>query len=360
MMRDKVNQLTKQFLLRCALFFLSLIFFGCSHGQITQGQTALWKFAVISDTQGDRKSEAQKPFINEKVLALIAGDIVREEPDFVLVAGDLVSGWLHNGGAEYVEQFATWKEVMKPVYDAGIKVYPIRGNHEVGPERLALSPLPANLEPPEGSQVALKEAFRKSFNQGYIPQNGPAGEEGFTYSFSHKNALIIGLDEFTVSQHKVNEVWFDSQIALKTEAHLFVYGHEPAFGVYHTDNLSFFNEDRDKFWNAIGKGGGRVYFCGHDHMYNRAAIVDKDGDILRQIVVGTGGGSPRTWSGKYLEEARVKGEYSKDGLYGYVLVTIDGTKATIQWKAINGVEAGYTWQIPDTFSYDLSETNSTH
>jgi hypothetical protein len=352
---DKMNQIVKPFLLRAALLFLLLIFLGCSHGKVTQDQTAPWKFAVISDTQGYRKSEAQKPFINEKVLGLIAGDIVREKPDFVLVVGDLVTGWLHKGGTEYATQFAAWKEVMKPVYDAGIRVYPIRGNHEDGPERFALPPLDADLEPPEGSQELLREAFLAAFDQDFIPKNGPVGEEGFTYSFSYKNALIIGLDEYTLHQHKVNQTWFDEQLASKTEAHLFVYGHEPAFGVYHKDNLSFYSEDRDLFWDSIGRGGGRVYFCGHDHMYNRAAVADSSGNVIRQIIVGTGGGAPRTWSGEYPDETGIECEYHMENLYGYVLVIVDGSKATIQYKAITEGETGSAWKVFDTYSYDLLE-----
>ena len=349
-----MNWYKKCSLFRVALLLFILVLCGCAAGKKSQEQIQPWKFAVISDTQGDSKTESDKPYINKKVLTMIADDVAKEHPDFVLVAGDLVSGWLHNGGVDYKTQYATWKEVMKPVYDAGVKVYPVRGNHDDGPERFALSPLPANLEPPEGSQAALKEAFLQAFDQDYIPLNGPAGEEGFTYSFTHKNALIIGIDEFSVHQHKVNQSWIEARIALKTEAHLFVYGHEPAFGVYHKDNLSFYPEERDQFWDAIGKGGGRVYFCGHDHMYNRAVIADNAGNKIREIVVGTAGGSPRTWSGQYLD-ARVKGEYAKDNLYGYVLVTIDGSKATIQWKAITEVQEGNAWQVLDTFSYNLSE-----
>ena len=72
----------------------------------------------------------------------------------------------------------------------------------------------------------------------------------------------------------MNQAWFDARIASKTEAHLFVYGHEPAFGVNHNDNLALYPRERDLFWNALGKGGGRVYFCGHDHLYNRADLLD--------------------------------------------------------------------------------------
>jgi len=90
-------------------------------------------------------------------------------------------------------------------------------------------------------------------------------------------------------------------------------------------------------------------------MYNRAVIADKAGNKIRQIVAGTGGGAVRTWSGQYLEAGRVKGEYAKDSLHGYVLVIVDGSKATIEWKAITEGETGNAWQVLDTFSYDLLE-----
>ena len=346
--------LKKYFNLSIVLLVLSLLLCGCASGQKTQEQTLPWKFAVVADTQGNRKIESDRPYINEEVLTMIAADIVQERPEFVLVAGDLVSGWLHNGGTDYPVQFAVWKEIMGPVYDAGIKVYPVRGNHENGPERFALSPLRADLEPPEGSQEALKSAFKEAFGQD-LPQNGPEGEEGFTYSFTYKNALIIGLDEYILHQHKINQAWFDEQLASKTEAHLFVYGHEPAYGVYHKDNLSFYSEDRDLFWDSIGGGGGCVYFCGHDHMYNRAAVADSSGNIIRQIIVGPGGGAPRTWSGEYPDEEGVTCEYHVENLYGYVLVIVDGSKATIQYRAITEGETEGAWKVLDTYSYYLSE-----
>lgn len=340
--------------IRAAVLLLLLVFCGCASVPSTQEQFPPWKFAVVSDTQGPRKAETARPYLNEEILEKIARDIVQERPDFVLVAGDLVNGWINNGGADYRAQFAAWKEIMKPVYEAGIRVYPIRGNHEDGPERLVLPPLPARLEPPEGAQEALKEAFRQAFSQDYIPLNGPPGEEGLTYSFAHKNALIIGIDVFASHQHRVNQDWFDEQTASRPREHLFVYAHEPAFGVGHKDNLSFFPRERDEFWNAIGRAGGRVYFCGHDHMYNRAAVTDRAGNAIRQIVAGTGGGSLRTWSGQYGEEERVRGEYDRDGLHGYVLVTVNGSEATIRWKALARGRDESAWQVLDTFSYTLA------
>lgn len=350
-----MNLFKRYYSFRVALFVLLFVFCGCASLQKTQDQTRPWKFAVVSDTQGNRKIESDRLYINEEVLTMIAADIAQEQPEFVLVAGDLVNGWLRNGDTDYPTQFAVWKEIMAPVYNADIEVYPVRGNHEDGPERFVLSPLRADLEPPEGSQEALKSAFIEAFGQD-IPQNGPEGEVGFTYSFTYKNALIVGLDEYILHQHRVNQAWLDEQLATKTWEHLFVFGHEPAYSVNHKDNLSFYREDRDLFWAAIGGAGGRIYFCGHDHMYNRAAVSDSSGNVIRQVVMGTGGGTQREWSGEYTDETGVTCEYHMEGVYGYVIVVVDGSEATIEWKAITEGEPGNVWQVLDTFSYDLSET----
>jgi hypothetical protein len=318
-------------------------------GASLQKQPASWKFAVISDTQGNNQEKAGKSCINDEIVRIIAEDIVQEHPDFVLVAGDLVNGWFRNGGTDYAVQYANWKKAMGSVYRTGIRVYPIRGNHDSGPERIALPPLPSHLEPPPNTPILLKKAFNNTFVEPYIPHNGPADEEGFTYSFSHKNAFIVGLDQFTGGQHKINQDWLNRQLAGNRNLHVFVYGHEPAFETDHKDNLAFYPKERDIFWDSIGKAGGQIYFCGHDHMYNRAVIADSGGNEIRQIIAGTGGGPLKTWSGKYPGE-RVKREYYNGDYHGYVLVTIEGPKVTVAWKALVNSGPIQSWKILDELS----------
>ncbi|MEN6318406.1 MAG: metallophosphoesterase [Syntrophaceae bacterium] len=337
------------------LLLLSLFITSCARvGVPHQEYLASWKFAVISDTQGSNKNESNKSCINDAVVKAIADDIVRENPDFVLVAGDLVNGWFRNGGTDYTAQYANWKEAMSPVYNAGIRVYPIRGNHDSGPERLALPPLPAHLEPPSDAPVLLKKAFQNAFPEFYIPKNGPVHEEGLTYSFSHKNAFIVGLDQFTVGQHKINQEWLDRQLKGSSLPHVFVYGHEPAFETNHKDNLSFFPKERDIFWDSIGRAGARIYFCGHDHFYNRAVIQDSIGNPIRQIIGGTGGGSLKRWSGTYKDDKRVQGEYHNGDHHGYILVMVTGNNVKILWKALVKEEMTSDWHVFDAFAYSIS------
>jgi 3',5'-cyclic AMP phosphodiesterase CpdA len=322
-------------------------------GTPLQESHAPWIFAVISDTQDDNSKKTNKTCINDAVVKAIADDIAREKPDIVIVAGDLVNGWFRNWGTDYNTQYTNWKKAMKPVYQAGIPVYPIRGNHDSGPELLVLSPLPAHLEPPADTPILLEESFRKHFSESYIPQNGPVGEEGLSYSFVHKNAFFIGLDQYTSGQHKINQEWLDRQLAGNRKPHIFIYGHEPAFETDHRDNLSFYQKNRDNFWNAIGSAGARIYFCGHDHFYNRTLVHDDTGNPIRQIILGTGGGVLRKWSGLYKDEKRVQGEYHNGNHHGYVLVTVERTTVTVVWKALVEPETSDAWRILDKFTYSI-------
>ena len=339
--------------------FLFLILSGMSRtvsGASLDASPASWKYAVISDTQDNNKEKPDKTCLKDRVVRAISEDIVREKPDFVIVTGDLVNGWFRNSGTDYATQYDNWKKTMAPVYQAGIRVYPIRGNHDSGPERLALPPLPSHLEPPPDTPVVLKKAFQTAFTESYIPHNGPVEEEGLTYSFVHKNAFIVGLDQYTGGEHKVNQAWLDRTLSGKRLPHIFIFGHEPAFGAGHPDNLAFFPQERDLFWNSLGKARARIYFCGHDHFYNRALIPDQASHPIRQIIAGTGGGPLKPWSGVYKDSDRVKGEYHNGDYHGYLLVTVDGPQVTVAWKALVNQGAMNTWQTLDTFIYSI-QTN---
>jgi hypothetical protein len=117
--------------------------------------------------------------------------MVKEGVELVIFPGDLVNGWFYIS-TPYVDQFATWRKAMAPVYDAGIKVYPVRGNHENGPPYPLINfpwPPDVNATPVIVPIAELKAAYRTAFTDAWIPANGPAGEEGYTYSFVYKNAF---------------------------------------------------------------------------------------------------------------------------------------------------------------------------
>ena len=344
----------KWFGLSLAAVFFLLCGCGGSSGDI-QVQPK-WTFAVLCDTRGDNDpANLTKSGVNEAVVNSMAKDIVKEGAELVIVPGDLVNGWFYIS-TPYADQFATWRKAMAPVYDAGIKVYPVRGNHENGPPYPLINfpwpPDPSN-NPTIRPIAGLKAAYLTAFADAWIPSNGPPGEEGYTYSFVYKNAFFIGLDQY-INPYRVNQPWLDDQLRQNIQPHAFVYGHVPAFLVRHTDSLGSYPEDRDLFWNSLGNAGVRMYFSGHDHLYNRAHINDQAGHTIYQVLTGAGGAPFDVWNPPYVEGAKVVNDYHDQTHDGYVLVTVDGPLVTMKWKARINSGGVDVWTTMDTLEYTVN------
>ena len=271
-------------------------------------QSSTVRFVVTGDTRGSDNG------VNTQVLGEIVQATVDEAADFILISGDLVNGY--TGPATLESQLTTWQTTMQPLYSAGIGVYPVRGNHDTG------------------SKMAWDNVFSGTYA---LPDNGPSGEENMTFSFTHGNVFVVGLDQYGTHYHRVNQTWLDAQLTSNTQPHVFVFGHEPAFSVRHESCLDDYPSDRDVFWSSLVASGARVYLTGHDHFYNHARLDDGDGDPnddLHQLVLGTGGAPLYRWNGSYGGD---NGPWTPqlvyhEATYGYVLVEIDGPNATLTWK----------------------------
>ena len=298
-----MKRLNSKRLVLISLLLTSLLLTGCAQPK--------WTFIVTGDT---RSSGSDPNGVNIAILTELVNETVETNPDFILFTGDLVNGY--NPQPELQKQLNNWLSTMMPVYKAGIAVYPARGNHDLG-------------DPP--ADTAWNSIFKGRFN---LPKNGPKGHKKLSYSFTHKNAFVVALDQY-IETRRVPQQWLDKQLAKNKKPHVFIFGHEPAFKTQHTACLDDYPIQRDTFWAAIEKAGARTYFCGHDHFYNHAT-VDNDGDPdndIHQYIVGSGGAPLRDWSGKY---DGVNSDYTIQKIYhakqfGYCLVEIDGPDVTITW-----------------------------
>jgi hypothetical protein len=266
---------------------------------------APWRFVVVGDTH---VTETGAPIASEMVPFILA-----QRPRLVLVPGDIVQAGKQCTAAQMVAQIGAFKEVMRPLRDAGIAVYPVRGNHEAD----AI-----------GSAGAWQEAFRDA---DALPTRGPEGEVGFSYAFEVENALFVGLDDY-VTLHHVNEAWLDAQLAGSAQPHVFVFGHEPAFKSFHTDCLGSAPLERDTFWRSLSGAGAKVYLTAHDHFRDLARIDDGNGradDDVYQYIVGTGGGpfppAPGAYTGDNGSYTPVNVSHAVEN--GYLLVEVSGTGA---------------------------------
>lgn len=336
-----------------ALLLVAFVLAAVSSTALAQdaGTAKTWRFAVVCDTRGENVFESGKPGVNERVLAAIAQAIAADKPDLLLFPGDLVNGLQLSEKTPFPVQLGNWRKAMAPVYDAGIAVYPVRGNHETGIERYTYPWPPVHPLPPLKLDPGMEADYRAFVAAPPLPQNGPQGEQGLTYTVAHENALFVALDNYS-TVHRVNQPWLDKTLAAVGTGHVFVFGHDPAFRVGHVDSLAYFPAERDRFWDSLGRAGVRLYFCGHDHYYDRAEVRDSQGNAIQQVLVGSGGAPLREGPQQYAEGPKVVRKFQNDKDYGYLLVSVTGNAVRGEWKAWNGKGAP-VWQVLDTFSYTL-------
>ena len=320
-----------------------------------------WRFVVT----GDCRSGSEGSGVNEVILDKVARAISKEDIEFVLFTGDLVYGHADrkNRGDEGAllrleKELLLFRNTMEPVYSKDIPVYCVRGNHS------ATQRYPDHAGYPDHRPIwpETKKIWDKVMSGKYsMPGNGPEREKNVTFSATHQNALIIGLDLYTPhldstanpdgsypkdACRRVNQSWLNNQLKINQRQHVFVFTHEPAFKVQHNDCMhgdnSYgvdFSIYRNQFWESITAAGARVYFCGHDHGFAHARIDDGDNNTdndVHQLVVGTAGAgvdiSPE-YNGYNTPYTPIPQGHA--GKYGYVLVEINGQKASLEFKYLD-------------------------
>ncbi len=185
-----------------AVLAISLYVCGCGQGGDPAPSASSWRFVIFGDTRGDFDPAKTPPCDISTatgvsaVLPQIAAKIASMRPEFVLHVGDLVCGDLYNIGIDfhqipagsaipYASQFQAFKTAIRPITDAHIPFYSVRGNHEVScGDGVNGTPDPA-----------LAAAYYQAYGQ-YMPQNDP-NQPGLTYSFSHKQVTVVAVDQYS-------------------------------------------------------------------------------------------------------------------------------------------------------------------
>lgn len=297
-----------------------------------------FRFIVTGDDRWDTKAPRagqDENGVNVAAMKRLAMAIIDEKPAILLFTGDCVGG-AKTDEAE-TSQFQTFLTSMRPIYDSGVKVLMIRGNHE--------------MHCPDADAV-----WRKIFTGPYAnPTNGPKGEEDLTYSFLYGNTLFLGFDEFISDEPKVNQEWLEKVLAGNHATHIFAFAHKMAFKAgHHVDGLNQVPQARDRFLTRFANAGGRMIFFGHDHFYDHEVAQMKgwpESKSIHQVVAGTAGApfvhgtsteaSDGDWALTHLGHVEDK--------LGYCVVDVDGSKVTVTFK---GETSPGVFEPVDSFSYE--------
>ncbi len=300
------------------------------------------RFVVTGDDRWETKTPrpGDENGVNVAGLTRVVKAVIAEHPNALLINGDLVAG-APTDEAES-SQFDTYFKVMDPVYDAGIKVLNIRGNHE--------------MHCPHPDDVWQKAMSGKHAN----PGKGPDDEKGLTYAYTLGNVMFIALDEFKRPDAGVNQGWLDTLLGAPHAPHVFAFGHKMAFfSGNHDDGMFTAPAARDTLLKSLEAAGSRAVFFGHDHLYDHLAAKLPgwtDDQAVHQFVVGTAGAPFVSFKGTKLPEKDADWTLERkahvEHKLGYAVVDVDGPKVTIVFKA---EDTPGVFTPADTFTYTISD-----
>lgn len=270
--------------------FLTIVF--SAYSMLILGQTPdieHWRFVSMPDFLNVDTDYPQKGW--EETLSFVLESVKKENPDFVVVPGDLVMGIWHGEedkpGVEGINHFAAryypaWKARMKA---HGLKYYTAIGDHEIGDNPWAYDGALKNVN-------AYKEEFKNHMN---MPLNGPDHMKGTAFYWRHKNVLFISVDVFEEGESSQGKIrvgvtgkqleWFERVLNENTDVdHIIVMGHSPVLGPvrrWSSSGLMVEEGRESKFWQTMAKYNVILYLCGEVH-----AITCTERDGIQQIAHG--------------------------------------------------------------------------
>lgn len=209
-----------------------------------------------------------------------------ENPDFVLIAGDLVNGHWWDG-PKCIEQMGAlyYTGWIRRMQEHNLNYYVAVGDHELGDD-----PWPKE-------KLELVPHFERVFayHMG-MPNNGPQGKKGLAYYVLHKNTLVVTVETFEVQDGKLHTNVLGEQLEWlrrvltehKDVGHIIVQGHIPIFGPAKSRSSSKLMLEGGKtseFWQVMKEAGVDLYLCGEYH-----AVTVSESDGIWQIVHGSSWG----------------------------------------------------------------------
>ena len=385
---------------------------------------SVWKFGVMGDTQWlttaayDTANNPNSTCVQS--IKQMNQQFINHGVDFVIQVGDL-KDTSANG-----DHLITTSKYRQDLYNAGIGFFPVRGNHEadstgfgtddalkvnvtrfleVFPQTRdgVMNNLPASVLNATDSAGSVSKTSQATFKVGdnfSSPTNaGGADYTGLSYSFTHKNATFVLLDQFPAKgvSHGVNDAirhqqtWITDRLSNKPSGnHAFVMAHKGLVHENHTDVLFGSNpstgaEYQTTFINSLYNNGVKYFQSGHDHMHSRSMFKAATGnaEVMQltsascsmkfYVPLATAPDAVQPPTNAYPGRQTMLQQH----LYtmGYYIYTIDGNNVTVDYYTsqpmVNWADnhnAGYsdiadifvvpqmTFAKADTWGYNLNGT----
>ncbi len=295
------------------------------------GQT--WTFVSMPDFLNNDIRYPEPKW--DEALDYALDQIKKENPEFLLVAGDMVQGrwWrsrdqIKRRGKVY---YSEWCQRMR---DHDLKYYTAVGDHELGDNPWRKEGKQSmynwcmkgekNFECPctDFDNVSLYEEMYVKYMK--MPKNGPEGMKGLSYYVVHQNTLFIVVDVFE-KEHMAEGVgtatvtgkhleWVE-EILQKYQNevdHIIVMGHTPILGpvrVASSSGLMLKDGGDSPLWQVMKKYNVDLYLCGEVHA---VTCIEKEG--IEQISHG--------------------GIFGYENIVNYMVVTVEPEKIFLKIKAI--------------------------
>lgn len=281
-----------------------------------------WRFVSIPDFLNVDLVYPQLGW--EDTLDYVLKTIKAENPEFVLVAGDLVMGrWPDK---DSIKKYAAiyYPAWIKRMQDHNLKFYTAIGDHEIGDN------------PWHGEKAALVPYFKRRFQQ-YLkmPLNGPLRMRGTAFWFIHENTLFISVDVFEKGSGPQGSIvpkvtgpqleWLEQVIADNPGVeHIIVMGHTPILGPVAKESSSGLMLEGDAespLWQALKRHRVALYLCGEVH-----AITCTQADGVLQIAHG--------------------GLFGYNSKVNYLVTTVFPDRIELELKEISIINKGERlWQV---------------
>jgi hypothetical protein len=240
-----------------------------------------WTFVTIPDFTNEDVDHPEPRW--DQATDYTLDRVAEEDPDFVLVAGDLVMGhW--ESRAEIREQsaryYGAWKARMRA---HGLTYYASMGDHEVGD-----NPWPAQ-------KAALVPEFKRAFaTHLQMPAGAPEGYERTAWSLRHKNLLLTAIDPFELDEDGQLQVgvtgeqlsWVNRTLeTARDDEHVVLTSNIPILPTAYARSSSRMQMPGGAgtpIWEVMRRQGVDAYLAGEMH---DASVQSKDGVL--QIISGS-------------------------------------------------------------------------